>query len=112
WSGPVAATFYTGLPPLRITEIMYHPASPPAGSGYLDEEFEYVEVKNIGDVPLNVRGFRLSGGVDFDFPDAVLQAGELAAIVANTAAFESRYPWRPRVLGVYSNRLDNTGERL
>lgn len=112
WSGPVKAAFYTALPPLRITEIMYHPESPPPGSGFLDEDFEFIEFKNIGVVPLNVRGFKLSGGVRFDFPEAVLQPGELAVIAANLDAFAARYPWGPRVFGVYSNRLDNAGERL
>src|SRR5262249_55570376 len=31
---------------LRITEIMYHPGAPPAGSLYDQEDFEYIELKN------------------------------------------------------------------
>jgi len=112
WSGTVAATFYTGLPPLRITEIMYHPQSPPAPTLYDDEAFEFIEVKNIGGVSLNVRGFTLSGGVQFLFPNEVLQPSELAVIVADINAFAARYPWRPRVLGVFTNRLANAGDRL
>ncbi|MBN1845556.1 MAG: CotH kinase family protein, partial [Sedimentisphaerales bacterium] len=33
---------------LRITEMMYHPAEPPTGSGYTDEDFEFIELKHIG----------------------------------------------------------------
>ena len=39
---------------LRITEIMYHPARTNAGSLYGTEEFEYLELKNIGPVNLNL----------------------------------------------------------
>jgi len=113
WSGPVAATFYTSVPPLRITEIMYHPADPPTDDDTDPDDFEYLEVKNIGDSPLNVNKFRLRGGVDFDFPNQTLAAGEHAVIVKSVAAFQARYGGTPRILGSYTNdNLNNTGEGL
>jgi hypothetical protein len=112
WSGPITLLCYTQVPPLRITEIMYHPADPPTGNTNSDEAFEFIEVKNISSNPLNVHRFRLGGGIEFEFPDAILAAGELAVVVANADAFRSRYPWGPRVLGVYAGRLDNAGQRL
>ena len=102
WSGPVQDTFYLSLPPLRITELMYHPADPPSGTNDQDD-FEYLEVKNIGSAPLSIHRFRLSGGVDFDFPNEELAAGESAVIVRNQAVFQSRYGAGPRILGVYTN---------
>lgn len=104
WSGPVSATFFTHIPALRITEIMYHPDDP--------ESAEYLEVKNIGDSPLNVGGFTLSGAIDFTFPAVVLQPQQLAVVVADLGAFQGRYGSQALVLGAYSNRLDNAGERL
>ncbi len=113
WSGPMAASFYTALPPLRITEIMYHPANPPTGNTNDADNFEYLEVRNTGAMPLNVNRFRLRGGLDFDFPDAVLASGEYAVIVKDLAAFQSRYGAVPRVLGVYTNdSLANDSDRL
>jgi len=113
WSGPVAATFYTGVPPLRITEIMYHPANPPTGDTNDQDSFEYLEVKNIGATPLNVGGFRIRGGVTFDFPAATLAAGEYAVIVKDVALFQARYGNGPRILGSYTNdNLANDGEGL
>lgn len=113
WSGPQAATFYTALPALRITELMYHPAAPAPGNTNDQDNFEYIEVRNIGTTALNVNGFRLRGGLDFDFPNATLAAGEHAVIVRHAAAFAARYGATPRVLGVYSNdNLANDGERL
>src|SRR5678815_4228704 len=89
WSGPAAVTLYNSTPALRITEIMYHPAPPPAGSTNVDEDFEYIEVKNTGATPLNVNRFELSGGVSFQFPNVVLQPAQCAVVVKNLAAFQS-----------------------
>lgn len=113
WSGPVSATFYTAVPPLRITEIMYHPKDAPTGNTNDADNFEYLEVKNIGATPLNVNRFRIRGGIDFDFQNDLLAAGEQAVIVKNLASFRERYGNGPRVLGVYTNdSLSNSGERL
>ena len=57
--------------------------------------------------------FRLRGGLDFDFPNTTLAAGEAAVIVRNTEAFASRYGPTPRILGVYSNdNLANDSDHL
>ena len=113
WSGPVAGTFYTSVPPLRITEIMYHPVDPASGNANNQDNFEYLEVKNIGATPLNVNRFRIRGGLDFDLPNEVLAPGEHAVIVKHLAAFRERYGSGPRVLGVYTNdSLANDGDRL
>jgi hypothetical protein len=112
WSGPVAATYYVSVPPLRITELMYHPANPPAGNTNDADNFEYIEVKNIGATPLNVNRFRIRGGVDFDFPNQLLAPGQYAVIVRDAAAFQSRYGAGPLILGSYSNNLANDGDHL
>lgn len=112
WSGPAAATLYNSTPGLRITEIMYHPLPPPAGSTHVDEDFEYIEVKNTGATPLNVNRFELSGGVDFQFPNVVLQPGQCAVVVKSLAAFQSRYGTSMLVLGTYTGSLDNAGDHI
>jgi hypothetical protein len=68
---------------LRITELMYH-----AQQG---NNLDYVELKNVADKVLDLKGVRLSGGMDFTFPATVLQPGAYAVIVANLAAFQSTY---------------------
>ena len=112
WSGPVAATYFTAIPPLRITEIMYHPENPPAGNTNDADNFEYVEVKNISGGPLNLNGFRLRGGVDFLFPGTTLAAGQAAVVVKHVTAFQARYGMSPLILGSYSNNLANDGDHL
>jgi len=112
WSGPSAVTLYTTTPPLRITEIMYHPTDPPLGSTNSASDFEYIEVKNTGGTPLNVNRFTLRGGVDFDFPNVILAPGQSAVIVANVAAFQSRYGSSAIILGTFSGNLNNSGDHL
>jgi len=61
WGPPATATLFTQAPSLGITEIMYHPLDPPAGSPYAGSDFEYLEVKNTGTAPINLRNVRLAG---------------------------------------------------
>lgn len=119
WSGPRDVTYFTQVPPLRITEIMYHPQDPlPPYTN--DVNFEYIEVKNIGGTPLNLNRFTLRGGVDFDFPNITLGAGQAGVIVANQSEFINRYGSGKVIIGQYAgdffgdktNVLDNGGERL
>ncbi len=112
FSGPNAVSLYTTLPSLRITEIMYHPAPPPPGSTNSTEDFEYIEVKNIGGTPLNVNGFSLSGGVQFTFPNVTLTNGQTAVVVANIAAFQSRHGPGILILGTFTGSLNNAGDHV
>jgi len=67
WSMPVAATFIVTVPPLLMTEIMYHPKPAPAGSTNSASDFEFIELKNTGLSSLSLVGFRLTNGIDFVF---------------------------------------------
>ena len=112
WSAPAVDTYITETPPLVITEIMYHPAPAATGDTNDAENFEYIEVKNIGGTTLNLQGFRLSGDIEFLFPNTSLASGDSAVIVADIAGFRSRYGTGPNVLGQYANRLNNASERI
>ena len=119
WSGPSAVTLYTEVPPLRITEIMYHPADPQQPSAFRDEDFEFIEVRNTSGSPLNISGYRIRGGIDFVFPNITLTAGQRAVVVKNRFAFSALYNTNGMVIagefqsqGGNTNNLDNTGERL
>jgi hypothetical protein len=115
WSGPAQVTLYTAVPPLRVTEIMYHPANAPTGSTNSASDFEYVEVKNIGGDPLNVNRFSISGGITFQFPNIVLEGGQSAVLVKDLAAFQSRYGTNnPNILilGTFTGQLSDAGDHL
>ncbi len=95
---------------LRITEIMYHPA---AGGSYNEEEYEFIELKNIGLSPLVVDGVQFTDGIEYEFPvSTTLAAGEYALIVKNQSAFESRYGTGYPIIGQYTGSLSNSGEEI
>lgn len=103
---------------LRITEINYHPQSPTAAElaaqGRLeDRDFEFVELANLGDAPINLANVRLTGGVDALLAPQTLQPGEYAVVARKAAAFRLRYGSAARVVGeFYPSSLDDAGESL
>ena len=112
WSGPAMDTFYVATPPLRVTELMYHPPAPPPENTNDADNFEFIELKNISGTSLNLQGFRLRGGIDFIFPSLTLTGGQYVVVAKNLAAFQSRYGTSPLVAGVYTNNLGNSGDHV
>ena len=112
WSGPALGTFVIDTPRLLVTEIMFHPDAPPPGSTNLDEDFEYVEIKNHGATPINLLRSRLSGGVDVTLPDYLLNPGCYVVVVAQTNAFRARYGNIPVIVGSFTDRLENNGGHI
>jgi hypothetical protein len=118
WSGPLTATFYqTEVPALRITEIMYHPSAPPAGDPTDPDEFEFVELANIGTRESDLVGYKFISGISFAFtatnPVTRLAPGQQVLVVRNLTAFASRYPGRTNaVAGTFDGHLNNAGDRL
>lgn len=102
---------------LVITEIMYHPSpatSAEFAAGFGNEDFEYIELRNVGTGNLDLSDVRFTKGVDFDFPPGtMLAAGAFTLVVKNAAAFAMRYgPGKP-IAGSYgSDSLNNAGERV
>jgi len=112
WSGKIVDGFYVTTPPLRITELMFNPPPPPPGNTNDADNFEFIELKNISAAPLNLQGFRLSGGIDFVFPALTLTGGQHIVVVKSLAAFQSRYGASALVAGVYTNNLGNSGDHI
>jgi len=117
WSAIKAATFVTEVPPIVITEIMYNPAPPPAGSPFRTFDYEFLEIQNIGSQPFDLTGSRLTRGVLFDFSTGgvkSLEPGQYAVIVRKTDAFLERYGNDPGivVLGQWGGDLSDAGEPI
>ncbi len=89
---------------LRISELMYNA---PAGSDY-----DYVELVNTGDVPLDVNGVRFTEGVAFTFGLDVLAPGERIVVVSDAGAFEDEYGSASRIAGEYTGNFNNGGEQV
>ncbi|MCC6232872.1 MAG: lamin tail domain-containing protein [Verrucomicrobiales bacterium] len=108
WSALTEAAFEVSrvTPALRFTEIMYHPAD--------GDAFEFLELANLGDLPVNLTGYSLEG-VQFRFPDPTpaLPAGArwILANGESPTLFAARYPGTP-VAGWFGGSLANSGERI
>jgi hypothetical protein len=110
----VAEWTYPGAPTpaqsaLRITELMYHPAD---GGAFAAEEYEYLELQNIGATHLDLTGATFTHGITFTFGSTNLAAGAHLVLVKNPAAFAARYGGAVTPAGTYFGSLDNAGERL
>ena len=117
WSALTQADFlWSDVISLRITELMYHPA--PLGSaeiaaGFTNaEDFEFIELRNVGAAPVSLIGVHFDKGITFSFTGGILAAGERLLLVKNRAAFATRYGSSIPIAGVYSGNLDDAGERL
>ncbi|MSU35684.1 MAG: hypothetical protein EXS36_11350 [Pedosphaera sp.] len=115
WSSGVVATFVVTPPPLVLTEIMFHPDTP-TGSLIDPAEYEYLELKNVSDHALDLRGYHFTDGIEFRFTAAsavqLLAPGARVLVVRNHAAFLSRYPGVGNVAGEFTGSLADDGERL
>ena len=98
-----------------FTEVMYHPPVPRP---------EYVEIANLTSNRLDMARWKVSGGIDFTFPDFNAGAAsrhllnEYERIIissADEATTRSAWPAIPqsvRVFGPWTGSLDNAGEDL
>ncbi len=100
WSAPVQ--FIAGVPDvsaytsaLVVSEVNYNPAPvTPAefAAGYSSDDFEWVELKNVGAQTVDLTDVRFTKGIDFDFTAGfTIPAGGFALVVKNQAAFERRW---------------------
>jgi len=103
---------------LRISEIMYHPPAPAAGSAFDADDYEFIELVNTSaSITLDLAGVAFTQGIAFQFPALLLAPGQRAIVVCNAAAFADRYGEAILVAGQYGDapnscRLSNGGEGL
>ncbi len=90
---------------LRISEVMFNALG--------GQDFEYVELTNVGATALQLQNVKFVQGITFTFTAPLtLNAGESILVVKNLTKFRSRYGNAPLVAGTYSGNLDNSGETL
>ncbi len=68
---------------LVITEIMYNNPG--------TDDYEFLEVYNAGDLPLQLEGYRFTTGVTFTFPARILPPGEFVLIAIDSARFRQAF---------------------
>jgi hypothetical protein len=107
---------------LRMTEIMYHPSPPTpaeAAQGYVEDDFEWFELLNDSDAPMDLTGCWWSG-IGFDFPapgGPVLAPGQRVVVAGHPHAFALRHGAQIPLLAwtihpFRTGRLSNGGEGL
>ena len=103
---------------LRISELNYNPADPTdseqtAITGVNNDDFEFIELQNIGAQSINLAGTSFTDGIQYTFPAVSLTPGQRGVIVRNLAAFEFRYGSGLNVIGQFdAGGLSNGGEQL
>lgn len=128
WSALNEALFTVpGTYPLVVSRLMYHP--PPqteterlqsGGTMFNAEDYEFIELQNLGVAPVALGGLSFIEGIQFTFPESTLGPLERVVVVRHRTAFENRYGTGIRVAGEYGNtanpeldsQLSNAGERL
>ena len=98
---------------LRVTEVMYNPAE---GGSFDNEQYEFIELKNIGTASLKLDGVRFTSGISYTFEagrNRMLAADACIVIARNQSAFTSRYGSNVNLApGTYTASLDNAGEKI
>src|SRR5205823_1978211 len=113
WSAMEDAVFTLDTSTLKVTELNYHPAPPPAGSPYTADDFEFIELFNAGTTALNLSSSQFTLGVTYTFPaGTTLGAGQRAVLVKNPVAFQSRYGNAISILGTYSGKFSDDSEEV
>jgi hypothetical protein len=111
---------------LVVTEIMYHAPYPtPAEQAvaaaqspaqlWTDDDFDYLELRNVSGSPVNLSGLQFDQGFDYAFPaNTVINPGASIVLVQNMLAFNTRYGANSAVLGAWDSKdkLSNGGETL
>jgi hypothetical protein len=121
WSALTEAEFVSGLvapepSALVISELMYHPADvsgSEAAAGFSDQDdFEFVELRNVSGDELDLSEVAFTAGINFSFAGSnvtTLLPGERVLVVADLAAFRQRYGTSldSRIAGEFGGNLSN-----
>lgn len=120
---PGGTNSYPEVGSIVISEIMYNPDWPYAGS-YTNNQYEYIELHNIGGAPVTLydsnesEPWKFTDGIEFTFPESpdevTIPGGGYLLVVKNPAAFSWRYPdvSEEKILGPYIGMLSDAGEKL
>jgi hypothetical protein len=128
WSALTETTFLVGelasSSNLVVSELNYRPR-PPAGEAELTvassrTDFEFIELKNIGNATIDLTGLRFSQGIGFTFdldtPLRMLAPGEELLLAEDASALAVRYGSAilARIAGEFEDgsKLSNDGENI
>lgn len=90
---------------VTFNEVMYHPTGETAA-------LEWVELHNPMAVHVDLSGWSLAGGVQFQFPEGTVIAGGGWLVVASAPATLASMNGLTNVVGPFTGRLGNDGDTL
>ena len=94
---------------MQLSEFIYNP---PKFNGIDGDEFEFLELKNTGTVPLELSGVTFTDAIRFTFTnETVLGPGQYFVLGRNAAQFAAKYPGAV-LNGLYTGKLENNGENV
>ena len=117
WTGLTKVNYLVDQPTLVINELNYNPYDPTEAELAVNDQlnnddFEFVEVRNVGASAANLIGSYFTG-FDFTFSNVSLEPGEYGVIVKDVDAFTLRYGNDVNILGEFAaGALNNNGERI
>src|SRR5207249_9105327 len=88
-----------------FNEIMYHPATN-------EPTLEWLELYNQMSVDVDLSAWRLSDGIDYTFPNGIVIRAGGYVVVAISPATLSAATGLTNILGPFTGRLSNSGEKL
>lgn len=129
WSAPMTRVYlvnesFAVAGDIAISEINYHPAGPTSAEttavpGMNSDDFEWIELKNIGTRTVNTFEMSFPAGYPFErqlrLQPKTLAPGESALVVKNRAAFLARYgaSLSVKIAGEWQEgTLDDSGEEI
>jgi fibronectin type 3 domain-containing protein len=116
WSPALDYTFSAPATNVRVTELNYDPATPPAGAAdSSNDDYEFIELKNFGTLPVNLSGVAFTKGIKYTFGAVTLAPGQVGVLVHSTAAFVARYGTGINIIGDYlstGESFSNSGEEV
>ena len=97
---------------LKVTELHYHPTdSITADEVVSGKSFEFIELKNTGDKPINLSGLKFISAIDYQFKaNEVLAPKQFYVIASKPKWFWERHFMVPS--GNFAKNLSNSGEEV
>lgn len=103
-----------GFSGLVINEIHYNPFDsivPGTTDTINGRKFEFIELKNITSVSIDLSGVFFSRGIEYEFDDDVeILAGDFIVLAEDKSSFEDRYGFQ--AFDKYDGQIDNGGESI
>lgn len=115
WSALASVTFLNpneDLANLKVTELNYHPTDSLVGNEIVSgKSFEFIELKNIGNKPINLSGLSFTSSITYQFKEQeVLAPKQFYVIASKPKWFYERHFMVPT--GNFENNFSNSGEQV